>query len=52
MNPRIARILSSIGSALAVLGFKAMMATNPPLYLRWTVCLAFLALSAIFLVDV
>ena len=54
LNPRIARILSRIGSALSVLGFISMMAIGItlPLYLRWIIGLTFLVLLAIFMVDI
>ena len=51
LNPRIAGILSRIGSALAVLGFISMMAINLPLHLSGVIGLAFLAVLAIFVVD-
>lgn len=51
LNPRIAGILSRIGSALAILGFISMMAINIPLHLSWVIGLAFLAVLAIFVLD-
>lgn len=52
LNPRIAGILSRIGSALAVLGFISMMAINLPLHLSWVIGLAFLAALAMFVLDI
>ena len=51
MNPRVATILSRIGSALAVLGFLSTIAIDLPIYLGWISGLAFLLLLAMFLVD-
>lgn len=51
MNPRVATTLSRIGSALAVLGFLSTIAIDLPTYLSWINGLVFIALLAIFLVD-
>ena len=51
MNPRIATILSRIGSALAVLGFLSTIAIEMPIYLSWISGLAFVFLLAMFLFD-
>lgn len=51
MNPRVATILSRIGSALAVLGFLSTIAIDLPTYLSWISGLAFMFVLAMFLVD-
>lgn len=51
MNPRVATILSRIGSALAVLGFLSTIAIDLPTYLSWISGLAFMIVLAMFLVD-
>lgn len=50
-NPRVATTLSRIGSALAVLGFLSTIAIDLPTYPSWINGLVFIALLAIFLVD-
>lgn len=51
MNPRVATILSRVGSALAVLGFLSTIAIDLPTYLSWISGLAFVFLLAMFLFD-
>lgn len=51
-NARILSRMSRIASALSIMGFVPILAINLPLNLRWVVFLAFLAVVAMFSVDI